>query len=304
MQNPFEFAYLEKIFEKRDDSMIFKDYDEYFWIAVFSNAILLAAMTLIHVRSFTSKAYFALFILLYIPCEFGSLYLLLKKMKEMKIRKNKEAYLKSLSSSYQKDIQKEISKERKLLSAAHTKLIEDLKEFDIERDISYQGPANSAYCENMLVNALITHKMRYAKKHHIRFSCDIALSDMPEETEQRTITLLANLLDNAFKAALKSKNPYVKLTIIERFKIVQLTLVNSIEPGIIVDLSQTTKSNKYKHGYGMKIIEGFIKDYNGKLIFTQKDNLFEQQITFSLNKSVTFTNRFSKRSVSRKNNYE
>ena len=97
------------------------------------------------------------------------------------------------------------------------------------------------------------------------------------------ISLFANLLDNAFEAAVKMEvNKKIRMEISADETSLYVKLENSYE-GELKEKKiglKTTKEDKRKHGFGTQIIKTIVEKYSGILKVSFSDNKFITEITF------------------------
>lgn len=123
------------------------------------------------------------------------------------------------------------------------------------------------YCNNSVINILLTIKADAAQAKGINCSFTVILPDKLSIENYDLVSLLSNILDNAIEATEKveedkrqiafrihTQNGYLCVECINPF-------VEEANP-VKKDFA-TTKSDKSNHGMGTKIISNIIKSYNG-----------------------------------------
>ena len=99
-------------------------------------------------------------------------------------------------------------------------------------------------------------------------------------------SLFCNLMDNAVEATAQIPGSFIELSVSERkgtaFTII--TLTNSCRKNPFAKNKSgisTTKPDKRYHGYGMKIIERIVRNYNGEIqnYYTEDSHTFHTIIT-------------------------
>jgi sensor histidine kinase regulating citrate/malate metabolism len=91
------------------------------------------------------------------------------------------------------------------------------------------------------------------------------------------ITILGNLLDNAFDALYPIENKYLFLNIDYTLNNFVILIKNTFDGKINKDL-KTKKSDKLNHGYGIKNVKRIISKYNGIFNITTENDLFVVKI--------------------------
>lgn len=160
-------------------------------------------------------------------------------------------------------------------------LIEVEKELD---DIK-----STKYCENELLNIILSVKIEEAKKYDINIELKIDYFIELNMEDIDVCNIFTNLLDNSIEAAKKSENKNIKLYICEKNGYVIIKNENFCkcykknEAGKF----ETTKKDKKSHGYGIKIIEKTLEKYNGDLNIRIDNGIFSMIILLPQNKSAT-----------------
>lgn len=268
-----------------------REYDLLFRIAVYSNIILIAAVLLNHACQFTSRVYFALLLLLYVPCEFGSLTVLLKKLSQIQKERSIQKGL-QLKAQFQTEIEQEIKKEQERLASVHACLEAQLEDFAAKPGhIEYTPATPATYCSPLLLNALFVHKDQQAARAGIPLHLDIRLSSQCAEIEESLLSLFANLLDNALQAAKESPDPSVQFSAASYKNLIKIRVENSITPGFHVRLHSTSKRVRYRHGFGIQIICSILQEQNGRLFYDQNRSKFVQEIYLELHPGLSPSGR-------------
>lgn len=126
---------------------------------------------------------------------------------------------------------------------------------------------------NHIVDAIIMSKSALCRNKRIAFNYRIESMDNFLISVADMSSLISNLLDNAVEAAEHSTEPYIVLDIFAHNAYHVIRVENSIvkeTSEVDETFLQTTKPNKFQHGYGMKIIEDIAEKYEGN--FTWKFN--------------------------------
>lgn len=125
------------------------------------------------------------------------------------------------------------------------------------------------YCENPVVNALISAKEQKASANHITFKAKCKTEDIHQMDEIDICSLFGNLLDNAVEACLRM--PQDSMRIIELgmwkkggYQIIQVSNTYQQEHNGL-ELFETSKKDVLNHGYGIKLIEKICLKYSGEL---------------------------------------
>lgn len=130
--------------------------------------------------------------------------------------------------------------------------------------------SNPKYCNNDLLNAILSKYQNDFAEHNISFSVDIRNNTLSNLSDAELSSLLGNLLENAFEAAKHSTQGIVELSVINN-KTAGNTLV-TIQNTCLINpfvngskLPRTTKIDQLHHGYGMKSIKNIVDKHHGEL---------------------------------------
>lgn len=124
-----------------------------------------------------------------------------------------------------------------------------------------------------IADVVIMSKSALCRSKGIKFNYKIAALDNTTICAEDISSLISNLLDNAIEAAEQTSEPYVFLNIFAHNAYHVIRVENSAvhkESTASAFFLQTTKPNKFNHGYGMKIIKDIAAKYEGN--FTWKYN--------------------------------
>ena len=84
------------------------------------------------------------------------------------------------------------------------------------------------------------------------------------------MTILGNLLDNAVEAVSVAKEKHISFETDFRNNFSVIIISNSCDRNPLNergDITETTKSNKRLHGFGLKSVKRTVKKYNGDIAF-------------------------------------
>lgn len=164
----------------------------------------------------------------------------------------------------------ELAKERKtdnILSIIH------------DLNIELENNALIMYCDNPVVNSVLSEKKTMAEKNNI----DMDIYVEPGVTllgilDADVITMLSNLLDNALRAAMDANNKVITVRLyLENGGTFNIIKIKNYFTGEIVKSDsgfKTTKIEKGIHGIGIKSVENTAEKYNGYLECFVDDLLF------------------------------
>lgn len=124
-------------------------------------------------------------------------------------------------------------------------------------------------------------------KSGIKFNAEVRASNLSFINDDDLVALLSNMLDNAAESAKGSENAYIDFSVKNEKSFVVLNVKNScaVEPKIIGDSLQTTKTDGDMHGYGTKSIKKTAKKYNGVCEWHYNENEHSFLCTVLFNRS-------------------
>ena len=173
----------------------------------------------------------------------------------------------------------------------HMRVMEGLKQYGNQQEL--QDYVNSfedmispllmrKYCNNVILNTILTDKAGYCEKNSIHFEIDIQNVDIDFMKPIDITILFGNVLDNAIEACEKADEKQISLKIYPFNQFVYIQLTNSFDKKIKYDKKGRPLSDKGKyHGIGLENVENVVRDYNGHIQFTAEEQIFFVEIMFS-----------------------
>lgn len=144
----------------------------------------------------------------------------------------------------------------------------------------------SQLCDHEILNAILTRYGRNCLDMHISFHADIRSGIIDFIADADITSLFCNLLDNAIEAAEHIPDSFIEVSAYRREKtpFVVIAVVNSSRKNPFHEQSgilNTTKSNKFKHGFGIKSIRKIVGKYHGnmQMYYNQESLTFHTVIT-------------------------
>lgn len=134
------------------------------------------------------------------------------------------------------------------------------------------------------INALIYSKLVKMDGDKIKFNCSAVMAKENKITDIDLCNIVGNLLDNAIESYEKlENNSFIELFLKQENNYLIIKTVNSIEKPvrIINNRIETTKSDKQRHGFGIKNITETINKYDGSIRFDQTEDTFTVSILLS-----------------------
>ncbi|MCM1091849.1 MAG: GHKL domain-containing protein [Muribaculum sp.] len=157
----------------------------------------------------------------------------------------------------------------------------DLKEF-------------SRLCDHEMLNAILSRYKRQCNMKQIDFIADIRSGTIDFMSDNDLTALFCNLLDNAMEAANGIPNAYIEINIQKTSPadFVVLSVINSCRNDPFTrgsHLLATKKTDKVKHGFGVKSIQKIVTKYQGdiQMYYNEESHTFHSIITLTPPKHVS-----------------
>ena len=139
---------------------------------------------------------------------------------------------------------------------------------------------------NDALDIILTEKSLLCNKENIQFSCIVDGKKLSFMRNEDIYAVFGNIIDNAIEAVLKVEP--AKRTIDLRVRFVEGLLIvnasNYYEEELIYkdDKLQTTKEEKFHHGFGIRSIQYVCERYGGEVNISAENNIFTISILFFL----------------------
>ena len=142
---------------------------------------------------------------------------------------------------------------------------------------------NVQYCENPVINAVLSTKTGKMELEQIAFAYDLQVPSKIDMDSVDLSVLFANSLDNAIEACEKLPGQKRKISLqaknekglfvmkIENTAKSEGKISEKAAPG---RLPQTTKKDRKLHGYGLKSIQEIVQRYGGSMEITNEEERF------------------------------
>jgi len=128
---------------------------------------------------------------------------------------------------------------------------------------------------NSLLNYIINHKLSEAKEKGLEIKAEIENLSFHYIDSVDFSALLNNIMDNAIRGALSSKEQKLEVQIYTQNSMDIITVKNSIDESVL-DINPNLISTKVEtgHGYGMKQINSIVDKYNGMIDIYEQNTMF------------------------------
>lgn len=141
-------------------------------------------------------------------------------------------------------------------------------------------------CDHEMLNAILCRYKRQCIDKHIMFHADIRSGTIDFLADTDLTSLFCNLLDNALEAADGIPDSFIEITTGKKEKtpLVVITIINSSRIPSFSNQSDspvTSKSDKGRHGFGIKSIRKTVNKYHGdmKMYYSNETLTFHTIIT-------------------------
>lgn len=134
-----------------------------------------------------------------------------------------------------------------------------------------------------IVDAVINDCLTKCAANGITTKCFIDTQFVSKNDVDVSI-LLSNLLDNAITGCRDAERPLIEITIKAKKSLTQILVTNSI-PESVLDKNpnlETSSSDKYHHGFGIKSVKSIVQSHNGKIDYMEKNGKITAEIWLNL----------------------
>ena len=137
----------------------------------------------------------------------------------------------------------------------------------------------SRLCDHELLNSILCRYMQQCIKDHITLHADIRSRTVDFIASNDLTSLFCNLLDNAIEAAGIVPDSFIEINTSKREKtpFVVITVINSCRTNPFLSNGRqlcTDKSDKRRHGFGLKSIRKTVQKYHGSMQMYYNDDTF------------------------------
>lgn len=136
---------------------------------------------------------------------------------------------------------------------------------------------------SVVIDAVINRRLEICAEKNIIIKCLIDTQFVADNDIDISI-LLSNLLDNAIRGCDGSENPTIELAVRGKKSFTYITVMNSIPKSVLKNNPklQTSKSNRFLHGFGIKSVRNIAKKYGGSAEFKEENGSFLAEIWLNL----------------------
>lgn len=150
----------------------------------------------------------------------------------------------------------------------------------------------SRLCDHELLNSILCRYMQQCIKGHITFHADIRSRTVDFIASNDLTSLFCNLLDNAMEAAGIVPNSFIEINTSKRKKtpFVVITVINSCRTNPFLSKGRqlcTQKSDKKRHGFGLKSIRKTVQKYHGNMQMYYNNDTFTFHTIITLKQCIS-----------------
>lgn len=157
--------------------------------------------------------------------------------------------------------------------------LDKIKEYVGKINTSVEQLTPKTYCENFVINAIITSYMEPFNKINCLITTDINVPEKIFVDNTDLCIILANALENAYHSCEKATTPFLNVKIDTLPNCVYINIRNKCESKVDFDNGiPITDNNKNVHGYGTKSIAMITEKYNGIYKFALENDIFTLKI--------------------------
>lgn len=156
----------------------------------------------------------------------------------------------------------------------------------MEKNLNWLDEVNNNIVNsgNPVIDAIIQAKLHTAKDKNISLQTSTKLAEEIAIDELELGIVLGNALDNAIEAVEKITNKesrYINLNLISTDDRISISILNPVEEDVDTEKLTTSKSDKEKHGYGIKSIKTIVQKHEGMVLFSCENKIFNISINMA-----------------------
>jgi len=139
----------------------------------------------------------------------------------------------------------------------------------------------AVYCENAAANALLSNTARRCAGGHIPFTCHAAIPRTLSLTNVELVTVLGNVLENAWEASRGSVTPWIDVSACTRHRSLLVEVKNCTSGEIPFD-DDMPVSTKAGGGLGLKSVRMVVEKHGGLVHCQRSGDTFFTQVVIPL----------------------
>lgn len=170
---------------------------------------------------------------------------------------------------------------------------EEVKEILEHSSEDLRGSSLKRYCENAIVNAILTIKIKAAWEKNIAVTSNCSITENIGIEDVDLCSLFTNLMDNAIEACEKiqnAENRWISVKAGARGGYLTVKLENPYIHEILWDKGRilTNKNDRQNHGYGLKLIKEIADKYDGDMKINTQKSVFAVMVSLGIRSCGSF----------------
>ena len=140
---------------------------------------------------------------------------------------------------------------------------------------------STAYCENIAVNAIITHYASLARKHSIDLQIKLNVPDQVDEISDNSLCVIfGNLFENAIEACILMEvgDRYINLYSRLQYETLTITMDNSFDGKVIKRNNKFISRKREDFGVGLTSVARVAEKHRGGVKFETNDLVFSSSV--------------------------
>lgn len=140
------------------------------------------------------------------------------------------------------------------------------------------------FCQNPVVNMLVSHYYGIAQEHGVTFSAHIDIPGTLTVSDTDLSVLIGNLLENAVTAAIQAEESgrQIRLNMDCSGKMLGITVDNGFDGVVRQKDAQYLSTKSESRGLGLKILADIAEKYDGGVSFSHEDTMFYSSVMLRL----------------------
>lgn len=138
-----------------------------------------------------------------------------------------------------------------------------------------------SYCENLTVNAMISHYAAICKEEKIEFHTKLIVPEISKAAINSDLAIIfGNLLENAIEACHKinESKRFIRISSNLNYDTLVLTMDNSYNGNFVSVDGRFLSTKREDFGIGLSSIQSIARKYHGDAKFEDKDGHFQSSV--------------------------
>ena len=133
---------------------------------------------------------------------------------------------------------------------------------------------------NAMLDYILTQKIAEARAKGIQVFTEIAVQDRLPVAEGPLCTVLLNLLNNAMEACAGQEQADLRITVrqVQGYLLLKITNPVTVDPTLANPGLETTKADRKRHGFGLKVLRSTVASQSGTFQTTVADGRFQATV--------------------------